>query len=399
MVQDKQARPRKPMSYENVIYLFLSLYRFFSYVLAVVLTQAIPLDPLKEPDVQTYLIVGLVGFYTLLKVFSPLLWQQRYPWTYVVLGFDLVACILPLMFTGGLDSGFLLYALTPVMSAALMFRESVAFITSGLLSLSLLLAHMVGSQWSDEFAWIMNGNYLPLLMIYIIFLFLIAILTYRTNLNIRRHIEADAVLGERRRIRRELHDGVAQSLSYLNMKTKSLRDAVSSQSTDQALAGLEDIRKVVKDTYEDIRIAIDSLSETRIFPLVRTLAEYVQEFGEANSIDAKFEPPEGDMKLSHMAELQLLQVAHESLTNVRKHAQASSVWIKMDNSPQGVEMIIKDNGRGFSLAGYREDSAGHHGLIIMAERVESLGGTCDIVSNPGEGTEVTIRIPAEKVRL
>ena len=58
----------------------------------------------------------------------------------MVLGFDLVACILPLMFTGGLDSGFLLYALTPVMSAALMFRESVAFIASGLLSLSLLLS-------------------------------------------------------------------------------------------------------------------------------------------------------------------------------------------------------------------------------------------------------------------
>jgi len=398
MVTNKQTRPKRPMSYENVIYLFLSLYRFFAYVLAVLLIQAIPLDSPTEPELRTYVILGLVGGYTLLKVFSPLLWQERYPWTYIVLAFDVVACILPLMFTGGLDSSFLLYALTPVMSAALIFKERVAFIAAGLISASLVIAHTGLSQWTDEFVWIMDGNYLPLLLIYVSFLFIIAVLTYRTNLNIRQHIESDAVMDERKRIRRDLHDGVAQTLSYLNMKTRGVRNAISSENTEQALAGIEDIQKVVQDALEDVRQSLDSLSETRIFPLVPTLTEYVNEFGERNQIEAKFQPPRDEMKLSNMAELQLLRIAYEALNNVRKHARASKVWVRLDSSPRGVEMTIKDNGCGFSLEAYQESSAGHHGLIVISERVEGLGGICDIVSNPGEGTEIRVSVPVEKVR-
>lgn len=399
MTGNNRPRPKKPLSYESIASIFLALYRFFAYVLAVLLIQVIPLDTSGEPDVQIYAIVGLLAVYTVLKVISPLLWQRRYPMTYVVLIFDIVACVLPLMFTGGLDSGFLLYALTPILTASLLFRERMALITAGLVSLPLLLVHVLFYRWNDEFAWIMNGNYLPLLMIYAAFCFVIASLTYRTNMNIRQRIETGAVLEERMRLRRELHDGVAQSLSYLNMKAKSVRNALSSQQTDQAIAGLEDIQKVIKDSYEEIRQSLDSLSEMRILPLIPTLTEYVREFGERNNIEAEFKPPKTPIKLSTMAELQLLRIVHESLNNTRKHAHASKIWVKLDAGPRGVKMIIKDNGRGFSLEGYEEDSAGHHGLTIIKERAESLGGTCDIVSAPGQGTEIKISIPAQKVRL
>ena len=393
------AEAKKPMSYERVIYLFLSLYRFFTYVLAVALIQARLVGTPTEPDLQTYVILSVVGVYTLLKVFAPLPWQQKEPMTYVVLVGDLLLCVLLLMITNGLDSGFLLYALTPIITAALLFEERIALTAAGLPSLSLLIAHVGASHWSSEFVWIMQGNYLPLLIIYISFCFLIATLAYRINLNIRLRVEMEAVLEERRRIRREIHDGVAQALSYLNLKASLVRDSLSSQNTNQALTGLEDIQKVVKDTYEEIRQSIDSLSQRSVSPLIPALTEYVHEFGERNSIETEFDSPQSMPGLSPRSEFQLLRIAHEALTNVRKHALATEVWVKLENTPQEIAMTVKDNGQGFSFTDYQQNSSGHEGLNIMKERVESLGGIFTVVTSPGQGTEIRANIPVEKVRL
>lgn len=391
----------KPISFTDIAYLFLSLYRFFTYVLAVLLIQVIPLDGPGEPGLQIYIIIGLVALYTLFKVFSPLLWRQRYPMVYAVLLFDIVASILLLMFTGGLDSAFLLYALTPIITASLFFQERVALMAAGLLSLPLFMAHVGLSQLNTDFSWVMTGNYLPLLIIYIICCFLIATLPYRTNLNIRQRIESSAVINERMRIRRELHDGVAQALGYLNLKTKQVRASLSSLKTDQAMAGMEDIQKVLKDTYEDIRQSIDSLSETRSLPLIATINEYAMEFSQRTGIQVIFDLPKGKSieRLSSMADLQILRMVHESLNNVRKHAEASTVWISISHDGRGIEISVRDDGKGFSLDEHWRNSSGHHGLYILKERAEGLSGTCDITSRPGRGTEVRIRVPAQKVRL
>lgn len=397
MAVTAQSRPRKPMSYESLAYLQLSLYRFFTYVLAVLLIQVVPIaTPGKaKPEDLDYIILGGLAVYTLFKVVSPLVWQQKYPVNYIVLGLDVATCITILLLTGGIDSAYLLYALSPLITASLVYREQVAFLVAALLSLPLLIAHL---GWNERFASVMDGNRLPLYVIYAIFCFLVATLAFRTNLNIRQRIQTGAMIDERMRIRRELHDGIAQALSYLNLKTKQVRAALSSQKTEQALAGMEDIQKVLKDTYEDIRQSIDSLSETRLLPFVPTLVEYTKEFSERNGIEIKFEPPEDAIKLSDMAELHLMRMVHEALNNVRKHAQASHVSIKLDTSSRGVQMTIKDDGKGFSMDEHWEKS-GHHGLIILKERAESLSGTCEITSQPGQGTEVSIRIPFEKVRL
>jgi len=317
--------------------------------------------------------------------------------TYVILGFDIGFSIFLLMFTDGLDSGFLLYALAPIITAAVIFEARVAFIAAGLTSISLLIAHIGVSPWSSKYIWFMEE--LPLLAVYIIFCFLIVILSYRTNLNIGQRMETEAVLEERGRIRRELHDGVAQKLSYINMRTRSLKDSVSAQNTEQALAGLEDIRKTVKDTYEEVRQAMDSLSERAIFPLIPTLSEYVQEYGESNNLEAKFESPQKLPKISSMAELQLLRIAHEALTNVRKYAQATKVKVKLEAIPSGVEMTVTDNGKGFSFSDYEKSSAGHHGLNIMRERAEAVEGTFTILAAPEQGVEIKVKIPITQVRL
>ena len=387
--------------YEKEAYQFLAVYRFLAYALAVMFTQVVPvLSAPRMPAVQVYIILGVLGVYTILKVFSPLRWRERGTMTYLILIGDFLLCIVLVIYTNGLNSPFLLYSLAPIMTAALLFEERVALSLAASATILLSVAHVALSQFTERFASIMQGYNLTLLIIYALFSFVSASVPYRINLNIRRRIEREAIIEERRRIARELHDGVAQSLSYLNLKTKGISDSVSSQNTVQALTELSDVRQVVQDTYEDIREAIDQLSaEVRNLPLISALANYIREFSANNGIPVQFDVARPFPQLSPVAELQLLRIAQEALTNVRRHALATEVEVKLENSGEAVELIIKDNGKGFTLADLEETPPGYHGLNIIRERAEGLGGSLNISTAPGEGTAVMVSLPNEKVRL
>jgi len=387
--------------YEREAYQFLAVYRFLAYALAVMFTQVVPfLGAPAMPPLQLYIILGTLGVYTVLRVFSPLRWRERGTMTYLILIGDFLLCILLVIYTNGLNSSFLLYSLTPIMTAALLFEERVALSLAATATILLSITHIALSQFTERFAWIMQGYNLTLLIVYTLFCFVVALVPYRINLNIRRRIEREAIIEERRRIAREIHDGVAQSLGYLNLKTKLVSDSVSAQDTVKALTELGDIRKVVQDTYEDIRESIDQLSaEIKNLPIIPALANFIREFGANNGIKVQFHVPKGFPNLSPVAELQLLRITQEALTNVRRHAQASEVRVKLENTRDAVEMIVKDNGQGFTLADLEEAPPGYHGLNIIRERAEGLGGSLDITTAPGEGAEVRISLPIEKVRL
>jgi len=286
------------------------------------------------------------------------------------------------------------------MTAALLFEEKVSLSLAATATLFLSIAHLALSQFTERFTWIMQGYNLTLLIVYTLFCFVAAIVPYRINLNIRRRIEREAIIEERRRIAREIHDGVAQSLGYLNLKTKLVSDSVSSQNTVQALTELGDIRQIVQDTYEDIRESIDQLTtEIRNLPIIPALANYIREFGDNNAIQIQFDVPKVFPQLSPIAELQLLRITQEALTNVRRHALATEVEIKLEKTKQTVEMLVKDNGQGFNLADLEKSPPGYHGLNIIKERAEGLGGSLNISTAPGKGTELRVSLPAEKVRL
>ena len=387
--------------YEREAYQFLAVYRFLAYALAVMFTQLVPfLGAPPMPPLQLYIILGTLGIYSILRVFSPLRWRERSTMTYLILVGDFLLCLLLVVFTNGLNSSFLLYSLTPIMTAALLFEERMALALATTASVTLSITHLTLSQVSERFTSLMQGYNLTLLIVYTLFCFVAASVPYRINLNIRRRIEREAIIEERRRIARELHDGVAQSLSYLNMKTKLVSDSVSAQQTVQALTELGDVRKVAQDTYEDIREAIDQLStEIRNLPIIPALANFIREFGSNNGIKVQFDVSRAFPQLSPVAELQLLRITQEALTNVRRHAQATEVEVNLEHTPQAVEMIVKDNGQGFNLTDLEESPPGYHGLNIIRERAEGLGGSLNISTAPGEGTAVMVSLPTEKVRL
>lgn len=167
-------------------------YRFFAFCLAVIVLQVIP-----GPDVldqQEYIILSLVGVYTLLKVCAPLRWEEAAGGTYVVLAGDLTVVIVLVLFTRGIDSGYLMYSFTPLITAALLMDFRVALFVATVTVLTPFVAHGALSQFMDNYAWLLDGNRLPVLLLYAGLGLLIPVMANRTNLNIRRFIEIDAVL-------------------------------------------------------------------------------------------------------------------------------------------------------------------------------------------------------------
>lgn len=385
-------------TYERDIYLFLSLYRFFAYGLAVVLIQVVP--GVAEIGLQTYLLLASVGVYTLIKVVGPLRWWDRDPMTYVVLGGDLLVCLLALMFTGGLTSGFLLYSFLPLITAALLFQERLTLLTAGVTAFTVAFAHLVLSLWMDTFAWITESNILLWLIFYTMATFLIAISVYRTNLNIRQRIQEGAIMEERQRMRREIHDGVAQALSYLSLKADVVGKLVGEQKTEQAMAGIVEMQEAMDETYQAVRESLDQLSvEVGTIPLTTAIEEYLAQFEERNGIHTDLEVSGPRPNLSPVAELQALRITQGALANVSKHAHASKVCVTVKSTSESVELSIKDDGQGFDPSQqFDGNGAGHHGLAIMRERTEGLGGTLTVVAAAGEGTEVRIVLPAGQGR-
>ena len=98
-------------------------------------------------------------------------------------------------------------------------------------------------------------------------------------------------------------------------------------------------------------------------------------------------------ELPQEMEQHLLRIAQEAVTNALKHAGASRIWIKLHTEARNCTCAIKDNGRGFDQDGVFSSRAGHFGLIGMRERAERLGGELRLASQPGEGTEVEVKVP------
>lgn len=376
-------------SYEKGIYLFLTTFRFFSFALAVALaTTPVREEPLTS--LRMLIIISFVGVYTILRVVLRYHLWQRDLVTYMMLGGELAICLTIVLLTGGANSPFLLYSLVPVITAALFFGPRLALIVATLSSLNIILAHRGWSPLSLIYADILQARYLTLVLTYSVFCFVIATITYRTNLNVYRRILSGAIVEERRRLRQEIHDNIAQTLGYLNMKIGLIKKLPSSD--EKLLAEVDELHKVISESYQDTRDAIDSLNslniEAKPVSLIAGIHDYVDKLDKRTGIKTTLVIAKGLPGLDPVIQLQLLRIAQEALNNIRKHAAASQAWVSLESTPQNVEMVVKDDGRGFSPPGQKGA-----GLSIMAERASSVRGVLTVTSSPGQGTEVRVKVP------
>lgn len=223
------------------------------------------------------------------------------------------------------------------------------------------------------------------------------------NSRLYQHVQDVAVLQERERIAREMHDGMAQTLGYINTQTMAVRKLLSTGQVVEAGSELTRMEEIARELYADVREGILGLRTTTQHQkgLVPTLREYAERYTEAFgiSVEIAVSPEAERLQLPLNAEVQLLRVVQESLTNVRKHAKATAVAVtfEQNNRSDELQVTIADNGRGFELTRLPTTGWPHFGLQTMRERAEAVGGTLHVDSAPGQGTRVRVHIPVAQV--
>lgn len=204
-----------------------------------------------------------------------------------------------------------------------------------------------------------------------------------------------AISEERNLVAQGLHDSIAQGLNYLNLQVQMLDESVR----DQKLAEISDIvpalRAGVKESYDDVRELLNNF-RTRLAEdnLITSLEATVEKFRRQTGIRVELVADVDAAPFPREQQLQLLFIVQEALSNVRKHASASKVEIRLEDRPDFV-LEIQDNGSGFDPALVAEKGDSHVGTHIMQERAQRIGASLQINSMPGAGTTVALRLAHE----
>lgn len=208
--------------------------------------------------------------------------------------------------------------------------------------------------------------------------------------------EEEAIAEERRRIAREIHDGLAQDLVALRMRARLWHRLVD-ESPAQMHAELDILRDLLSHNIREVRRAIFALrpvalDELGFYPALRRFAA---DFAEQNQIHVDLQVSGTEVHLPAFLEAVLFRIIQEALHNVARHARASTVWVELNlEEAETVHLTVRDDGVGFDPAILEQAArSGHLGLKQMRERVAGLKGTFSLRSAPGQGTEIRISLP------
>lgn len=201
-----------------------------------------------------------------------------------------------------------------------------------------------------------------------------------------------AMLQERGRLGREIHDGLAQLLGTLPLWADEVREAYARGEEDLMLAALGKIERAADDAYASLREEILGLRTTSIQEsgLSDIIRDFLDRFSRQWGLETELRLENGDWSLTPSAEMQLLRVIQEALSNVRRHAEAQRVEVSFNRDTANLHVTVCDDGKGFDPQAVSE---GHHGLRIMQERLTGVGGALSVESESGKGTCIHIDVP------
>ncbi|MBN1370336.1 MAG: sensor histidine kinase [Anaerolineaceae bacterium] len=200
-------------------------------------------------------------------------------------------------------------------------------------------------------------------------------------------VEELAVVQERNRLAREIHDGLGHYLTAINIQIKAAQ-ALVEQDPQNMKTALADAQTLTQEALADVRRSITSLraDPTTSRPLTETLDSLLKEAG-TTGLEVDFQVRGVASRLAPQIEFTLYRLAQEGLTNIRKHAQATRASLQLDYLPNGVRLTLEDNGQG---AGQTE---GGFGLMGVRERVELMHGTLNVQTSPGKGFRLEANLP------
>jgi signal transduction histidine kinase len=208
-----------------------------------------------------------------------------------------------------------------------------------------------------------------------------------------------AVLQERVNLAREIHDGLASDLAAVVALFKYYEQR-RQRDPDDASQLLPQLRSMTEEILAGARNILQSLRPKTIRSqgLLASVLKLVDQFGRMNLVETNVSIRGEENVVAPEQKEVIFQVLRESLSNVRKHAQARNLWVVLDLSTTPWVMTVRDDGRGFDVRRVAEDprKGGSYGLVGMRERAELIGGTLEMVSQTFEGTLVTLIGPSER---
>jgi signal transduction histidine kinase len=194
---------------------------------------------------------------------------------------------------------------------------------------------------------------------------------------------------ERRRLARELHDETGQALTSILLGLRAVDEADKKEAITSAVA---DLRELVVATLQDVRRLAVQLRPKALddFGLVPALERLAETFSESSGISVELEARLGDERMPSDVETTVYRIVQEALTNIVKHAEATSVSILLVRRDTSIAAVVEDNGRGFEPSTVTSDSLGLDG---MRERVKLHEGRLTVETAPGSGTTIRIEVP------
>lgn len=198
---------------------------------------------------------------------------------------------------------------------------------------------------------------------------------------------------ERKRISREIHDGPAQMMANVLMRTNLIDRTYREKGVEAAIKEITDLKGTVRNALSEVRRIIYDLRPMALDDLgiAPTLKKYTATMMEYNpGVNIEFHSHSTEQRISSQYEVAIFRIVQECITNALKHGRPKDIIVKMEWLRNDINVVVKDNGVGFDINQVSDQS---FGIVGMKERIELLHGTIEIISTIGNGTTVIFKIP------
>ena len=256
--------------------------------------------------------------------------------------------------------------------------------------------------WNDEgaaLAFTLRPHFYQTIWFYILLAALAAafILLFLRLRLLRAEREFRAVLAERNRIAREVHDTLAQGYVGVSVQLEVLSELLRHNKTEKAIMHLDTTRLHVREGLAEARQSIWALrSQDADVNTLPVRLRRATEQANGNGVEAIFSLYGAYRPMSPATEREFLRVGQEAIHNVKKHAGAHHLAVQLEYGPAEVALVVRDDGRGFKMKEAVDSPPGHYGLTGMRERAEAIGGTIEVTSELGFGTTVRLQVMTSK---
>jgi len=308
--------------------------------------------------------------------------------TYVTLCMDLVVTVILIVrprVGGGLQSPLLASQLVFTTLFAILYPRPLAILPPLLAlpittRLDLLLNRSVTAIELLTVLWYSGLN---LIVVYVVvYLNERESAAHREVMKLQANLKEMAVVEERNRLARDIHDGLGASLSSLIIQSEYLLHITKDEAV---LKEIGELKATAEDSIEELRRSLRMMRED--FELAAVVEEYVRTLRDRTQLQIAFERSGVESRLPPADQLTLFRVLQESLSNCARHSAAKQVSVGLHFGPDQVELSVRDDGKGFDPETPRP---GHYGLLNMRERARKSRGQVSIESTPGAGTTVRL---------